>query len=209
MVRFPIWFPKTAYGLLASVIAGATVAAICLAILGVPSLKAAVGTKAYSDQMQTIAVTLIATLSLGTWIGTRLERRRLLRLAASNEFRREMLAAANRLAARQGAANDAIAGLPWVGEAKARRAAAFDREFRIETVFDSLNPYFCLSFESLLRYGFASAEELAEMRSLVASMEFPHRWANPMILHDLELLDSREDALVRTGLSFRHMSPAT
>lgn len=108
-----------------------------------------------------------------------------------------------RLIERLQRAQEAVVDVPWRAEALARGAAARDREFRIEMLYDSMNPFFCLSFESLVVYGITTAGEIEAVRQLVRSQEFPHRWWNPMMLRDLEILDTQEDALVRIGLWFK------
>ena len=76
-MRFPIWSPRTGYGCVATLIAGAVIAAAVYFVMGAPSFDAPVGSPAYGREEQTLAIIAIATLAGGTWIGTRLERRRL------------------------------------------------------------------------------------------------------------------------------------
>lgn len=116
---------------------------------------------------------------------------------------------ATRLIERQSRARESVADAPWKAEALARAAAARDVEFRIEMVYDSMHPFFCLSFESLVMYGITTGAEIDAVRDLVRSGEFPHRWWNPPMLRDLEILDSHEDALVRVGLWFRDQPSET
>ena len=204
-MRFPVWIPKTGYGLVASLVAGAVIAAILFVVVfGSPSFDAPRGTEEYNRQAQALVISAIGAVAGGTWIGTRLERRRLLRRA---ELAKGLLSGyLERRVAEQDAVMDAVRGQPWADEALERGAAARAKSqtVRLRTVFDGLNPYFCLSFGSLVAYGFASAAELADVRRLIGSQEFPFRWANPDILRDLELLDSREDSLIRIGLWQRH-----
>ena len=81
-MRFPIWSPRTGYGCVATLIAGAVIAAAVYFVMGAPSFDAPVGSPAYGREEQTLAIIAIATLAGGTWIGTRLERRRLVRTAS-------------------------------------------------------------------------------------------------------------------------------
>ena len=77
-MRFPIWIPRTPFGLLASILAGITIAAVLwFGLFGAPSFNAPRGTEAYFRDEEAVFITMIATLAGGSWIGTRLERRRL------------------------------------------------------------------------------------------------------------------------------------
>lgn len=209
VVRVTFWIPKTEYGWAATLIAGAVIAVVGYFVVGAPSFDAPVGSSAYIRDEQALAVIGIATLVGGTWIGTRLEQQRLVRAAMRASLEQDFAAYADRLVARQTAAVEVVRGHPWADEAMSRRDLARSQTAQIETAFDSLNPYFCLGFDSLTNFGFTSHAEIEEVRRLVQTAEFPHRWANPLFLRDLELLDSREDALVRIGLAFRHQDDAT
>ena len=55
-----------------------------------------------------------------------------------------------RLIERHRRAQESVADAPWKAEALARGASARDKELRMEMVYDSMNPFFCLSFESLV-----------------------------------------------------------
>ena len=82
-MRFPIWSPRTGFGCVATLIAGAVIAAAVYFVMGAPSFDAPVGSPAYGREEQTLAIIAIATLAGGTWIGTRLERRRLVRTVSA------------------------------------------------------------------------------------------------------------------------------
>lgn len=189
--------------------AGSLIGATCWWLLGSPMFTAPVGTQAYGNEEQAFIIMAIAALTGGTWIGTHLERRHLQLLAVKGEVLAATASYVDEIAARAAAADAAVAGQPWADEAIERRAEARRRLPQTETVFDGLNPYFCLSFDSLEHFGFTSRDELASVRELVKTREFPNRWRNPAMLHDLEVLDSAEDALVRVGLWHRHTMSAT
>lgn len=111
-----------------------------------------------------------------------------------------------RLSGRHQSALDATRGQPWQAEAVARGTAAANVEFRTESLLDSLEPYFCLSFDSIVSYGFATVEVVEAVRLLVRTQESPVRWWNAEMMRDLERLDTREDAVVRIGLHFTYRS---
>ena len=74
-MRFSVWIPRTPFGVLASVLAGLTIAAILyFGPFGAPSFDAPIGTEAYRSEYQELVIIIIATLAGGSWIGTRLER---------------------------------------------------------------------------------------------------------------------------------------
>jgi hypothetical protein len=79
MLLFPIWLPKSPYGWGMSVAAGAIVGfVVYVFVLGTPP-DAPSGTAAQRWQYQGVAITFIAALSGGTWLGTRLERRHVIK----------------------------------------------------------------------------------------------------------------------------------
>ncbi len=91
-------------------------------------------------------------------------------------------------------------GQPWAEEVVQRQLLARGSTLDHRPLWEAPNPYFCLSFESLVRYRFATTDEIAQARRAVQRDEYPREWWNGRILRDLEVLDSREDALVRIGL---------
>jgi hypothetical protein len=75
-MRFSIWIPRTPLGLLASILAGITIAAVLwFGLFGAPSFNAPRGTDAYFRDEEAFVITMIVTLAGGSWIGTRLEKR--------------------------------------------------------------------------------------------------------------------------------------
>lgn len=74
-MRFSIWIPRTLLGVLASILAGLTIAAaLWFGLFGAPSFDAPRGTEAQFRDQQALLITMIATLVGGSWIGTHLER---------------------------------------------------------------------------------------------------------------------------------------
>ena len=77
-MRFSIWIPRTLLGVLASILAGLTIAAVLwFGLFGAPSFDAPRGTEAQFRDQEALFITMIATLAGGSWIGSRLERWRL------------------------------------------------------------------------------------------------------------------------------------
>ena len=82
-MRIPIWLPRTHYGLLATLVSIATIAAILWMWAGTAITAAAnapVGTAAYGSGEQGLLAIGIAAVVAGSWMGMRLERRHLRRI---------------------------------------------------------------------------------------------------------------------------------
>jgi hypothetical protein len=187
-------------GWLAAAIAGAGIAAIVYLLAGAPDFSAPVGTKAYSDESNTFILMLILAVPIGSWVGVQVERR-----LVARQVRREMMTAVfdgylARQRARQAAIDASVSGQPWEAEARKRREVGRQRAARLETVWDGLDPYLCLEEASLIRHGFTTMEEVEKVRRQVQAGDVPLRWQNPAMLQDLELLETREAAIVRAGI---------
>jgi hypothetical protein len=79
-MRFSIWIPRTPFGLLASILAGLTIAAVLhFGLFGAPSNDAPAGTEANFRDQEALFITFVGALAGGSWIGTRLDRWRLSR----------------------------------------------------------------------------------------------------------------------------------
>lgn len=211
-MRVPIWIPRTPAGLVVSVFAGLVLAGIVYLVIGMPPLfSARVGSKTYQDQMYSIILMLIVAVAGGSWLGSQYERiresRKRQRSAVMNELFTSVIARAEQ---REQAARAAVASQPWESEALKRRELGRMQAARISTVWDGLDPYLCLDAGTLIRSGFTTIEEVDAVHDQVLSGQYPERWNNPMMLRDLELLEPRDNALMRIGVwAIHNPAPAT
>lgn len=124
--------------------------------------------------------------------------------AAQEEFRREIMAAGERLLARMETQQAAARTQPWYAEVVAAQNAAELRGASMFGIFSTFNPYWSLSLDSLVRHGLTTEREI-ELITSIARTSPPESWQNGFILSDLESAGyTREQALVRIGLFFAH-----
>ena len=207
-MRFSIWIPRTPSGLLASILAGITIAAVLyLGPFGAPSFDAPYGTQEKFREEQAFVIIAIATLAGGSWIGTRLERRRLL---PQTRWPRWFSESADRLIAdeaRQAQDIDAIRRSPWFADSiidlnAARHRAARDHEVVFQVSFLRIpNPYFVLRAEAIVKWGFATASQVASAYVMAGDGTAPAIWHDPALMRDLGYMGwDRTESVARIGL---------
>ena len=212
-MRFPIWIPRTPFGLLASILAGLTIAAVLwFGLFGAPSFNAPRGTDAYFRDEEAFVITMIATLAGGSWIGTRLERRRLSPQARLPRWFKESADRSIAEADRWGQEIDAVRRSAWFADSvidldAARRRAGLDGHVVLGFSFlDMPNPYFVLPAEAIVKWGFATASQVASAYVMAGNGTAPAMWDRPKLMRDLGYMgwDSTE-SVARIGLFFESL----
>ena len=207
-MRFSIWIPRTPFGLLASILAGLAIAAVLwFGLFAAPAFNAPRGTEANYRDEEAVFITMIASLAGGSWIGARLERWRL-----SPQIQRQALfkESADRMiaeAARRQRQADVVRRSAWFADNvidldAARRRAGLDGHLVVEFPFlDVPNPYFVLPAEAIVKWGFASASQVASAYVMAGNGTAPATWRDPALMRDLGYMGwGGTESVARIGL---------
>ena len=198
-MRFSIWIPRTPVGLLASILAGLAIAAVLwFGLFGAPSFNAPRGTEANFRDEEALVITMIATLAGGSWIGTRLDRLRLSpQIRLQSPFKKSADPSLADLVRRTAWFADSVIDLD-----AARRRARLDGHVVLGSSYlDLPNPFTVLPAEAIVKWGFATASQVASAYMMAGNGTAPAMWHDPALMRDLGYMgwDSTE-SVARIGL---------